>query len=203
MKKTAIAASVLVLLMTIGVSVSAQESAEGKPQAREEWVDVELTASVVAIDLEKREVTLKGPEGNLLTVVAGEEIKRLEEVKVGDLIEVKYLTFLRAEFREPTAEEKANPLEILVGAGRAPEDVAPAGEIGAVVKALVEVVAIDRETARVTIQTPRDRFLVLPVKDKAVLEHLKVGEIVVMHYAEAVAASLRKVEPKPELPEGE
>ncbi|MBW2567143.1 MAG: hypothetical protein JRE24_09805, partial [Deltaproteobacteria bacterium] len=68
----------------------------------------------------------------------------------------------------------------------------PAGVVGAVVKAVVKVVAINTEEKKVAIQGPRGNFLVLPVRDEAVLNNLKVGEIVIMTYAEAVALSLSK-----------
>jgi hypothetical protein len=47
---------------------------------------VEVKASVVAIDYQTRDVTLKGPEGNVIKVKAGPEVKRLNEVKTGDSV---------------------------------------------------------------------------------------------------------------------
>ena len=47
---------------------------------------VEVKASVVAIDYQTREVTLKGPEGRVIKVKAGPEVKRLNEVKKGDTV---------------------------------------------------------------------------------------------------------------------
>ena len=47
---------------------------------------VEVRASVVAIDYQTREVMLKGPEGKIIKVKAGPEVKRLNEVKTGDSV---------------------------------------------------------------------------------------------------------------------
>jgi Cu/Ag efflux protein CusF len=52
---------------------------------------VEVKAAVVAIDYQTRKVTLKGPEGKVIHVTAGPEVKRLNEVKVGDSV-VAHLT---------------------------------------------------------------------------------------------------------------
>ena len=197
-----IAAMIATATLALPYVAQAQKANEGLPLAKEKWIEVQLRTSVVGLDIAKREVTLKGPEGNLLTVAVGEHVKRLNEFEVGDIVDVEYVTFLRADFREPTAAEKAEPLVVLAGAGKAPKEVAPAGEVGAVVKAVVKVVAVDTDAARVLIQGPRGNFVVLPVEDKAILKNLKVGESVVMTYAEAMAASLQKVEPKPEVPEG-
>jgi hypothetical protein len=48
-----------------------------------------VTATVVALNKKKGTVTLKGPGGKVLTVAAREP-RRLEDVEVGDLIEVFY-----------------------------------------------------------------------------------------------------------------
>jgi hypothetical protein len=184
--------TIITLLITLMLAVPAfaQTSAGDKPLAKEKWIRVKIKASVENINSEKREVTLKGPRGNLVTLTATEAVKRFDEIKVGDTVRAEYLTFLRAEFREPTAEEKATPLVVLAEAGRAPKEVDPAGVVGAVVKAVVKVVAINTEEKKVAIQGPRGNFLILPVEDQAVLKNLKVGEIVIMTYAEAVALSL-------------
>ncbi len=182
--------TVIILALLFATTVFAQESAGEKPLAKEKWIRVKIQASVESIDLKKREATLKGPLGNLVTLTASEEVERFDEIKVGDSVLAEYLTFMRAEFREPTPEEKAVPLVILAEAGKAPEEADPAGLVGAVVKAVVEVVAIDTAEKRVAIKGPRGRFLVLPAEDEAVLNNLKVGEVVIMTYAEAAALSL-------------
>jgi hypothetical protein len=186
--------TIITLLITfmLAVPAFAQTSAGDKPPVKEKWIRVRIKASVENIDSEKREVTLKGPQGNLVTLTATEAVKRFDEIKVGDTVRAEYLTFLRAEFREPTAEEKATPLVVLAEAGRAPKEVAPAGVVGTVVKAVVKVVAINTEEKKVAIQGPRGNFMILPVADEAVLKNLKVGELVIMTYAEAVALSLSK-----------
>jgi hypothetical protein len=186
--------TIITLLITLMLAVPAfaQTSAGEKPPVKERWIRVKIKASVENINSEKREVTLKGPQGNLVTVTASEAVKRFDEIKIGDTVRAEYLTFLRAEFREPTAEEKATPLVVLAEAGRAPKEVAPAGVVGTVVKAVVKVVAINTQEKKVAIQGPRGNFMILPVADEAVLKNLKVGELVIMTYAEAVALSLSK-----------
>src|SRR5258705_128071 len=64
-------ASVFAYFLTgtlVTLSVLAQETKPASPPlSREETVLVEITATVQAIDTEKREVTLKGPLGNVVT----------------------------------------------------------------------------------------------------------------------------------------
>jgi len=51
---------------------------------------VTVTATVEAIDQATRMVTLKGPKGNTVTFKAGEEVRNLPQVKVGDQVVAKY-----------------------------------------------------------------------------------------------------------------
>jgi Cu/Ag efflux protein CusF len=190
--KTLTALLSIVLLVVFFTQNAMSAQATDKPIAKEEWSLVEVEATISAINTETREFTLKDETGNLVTIVAGDQVKRFDEFAVGDIVAAEYLTFLRAEFREPTAEEKETPFVVLAEAGKAPKDVNPGAAIGAVVKAVVEVVAIDKPERLVTIQGPRGNYMVLPVKDDAVLNNLKIGEKVIMTYAEAFAIELVK-----------
>jgi hypothetical protein len=63
---------------------------------------VEVKASVVAIDYQTRKVTLKGPEGKVIKVTAGPEVKRLNEVKVGDSVVARLTRAVSIEVSKPT-----------------------------------------------------------------------------------------------------
>ena len=179
-----------IVLPLLAISTSTQ--AADKPAMKEHWIEVNLEATVTGIDKEKREVTLKNEDGEEVTISVGDEVKRFDEIEVGDQVEAQYWTFLRAEFREPTAEEKENPLVVLADADRAPKDDAPAGAVAAVVKAIVTVIGIDKENKEAMIQGPRGGKLIVPVMDDAVMNNLKIGEQVIMTYAEAMAVGLTK-----------
>ena len=64
---------------------------------------VEVKASVVAIDYQTREVTLKGPEGKVIKVKAGPEVKRLNEVKTGDTVVARLTRAVSIEVSKPAA----------------------------------------------------------------------------------------------------
>jgi hypothetical protein len=185
----------LTLIVTLGLAAPLQATlAADKPSEKEAWNLVETQATVVAINPSTREVTLQDAAGNLATVIAGEGVQRFDEIEVGDAVRADYWTYLRAEFREPTAEEQETPLLVLAEAGKAPPESAPAAEVGAMIRAVVKVVAIDTAGREVAIQGPRGHIEILPVLDDAVLNNLEVGELVIMTYVEAVALSLAKTE---------
>ena len=62
---------------------------------------VEATATVEAVDLNKRTVTFKGPEGNVKTVKVSDLVKRLNEVKAGDRIVVRYTEAVAVSVEKP------------------------------------------------------------------------------------------------------
>lgn len=160
---------------------------------RVEAVHATVTGQVTAIDLAKREVTLKGPEGDEVTVTAGDAVKRLDEVKVGDSVRVDYLVSIAAEARPPTPEEAQHPLEIMGAAGRAPTDMAPAGGVARQFKVVTTVEALDRRDETVTVKGPLGRYLTARVADPSRLTQVRIGDTIVIVYSEALAVSLEKV----------
>ncbi len=62
---------------------------------------VEATANVEAVDLKKRTVTVKGPKGNVNTVKVGEHVKKLDQVKVGDQVVVRYTEAVAISVEKP------------------------------------------------------------------------------------------------------
>jgi hypothetical protein len=168
------------------------------PMGRLAAVHTTLTAEVTAINPATREVTLKGPEGNEVTVTAGDAVKRLDEVKAGDFVRVDYLVSVAAEVRPPTPEEAQHPLEITGAAGRAPTDMAPAGGVARQFKVVTTIEALDRRTETVTVKGPLGRYLTARVADPSRLTQVRIGDTIVIVYTEALAVSLEKVAKKAE-----
>lgn len=184
----------MIICFAVGsINLYSQQNDEGLPP-KELWSQITIQASIEAIDLESREVTLKGPQGNLVTVEVDNRVKRLSEFRVGDVVTAEYWTYLKAEFREPTSEERNNPLVVLAEGGRAPEGMPPSAAVGAVVKAVVIVDLINRTEGQVTIRGPRGKYMTFQVADQNVIKKLKVRDEVILTYAEALALSLEKVE---------
>jgi hypothetical protein len=194
--------SILVLAAMLAVSqgpgLLAQETAAPKKPSmgRVEAIHATLSAEVTAIDLAKREVTLKGPLGNEVTVTAGPAVKRLDEVKVGDFVRVDYLVSAVAELRKPTAAEAEHPLVIMDVAGRAGADSAPAAGVARRFKVVTTIEALNRPEQTVTVKGPLGRYLTAHVADPERLTKVHIGETVVIVYTEALAVSLDKVEKK-------
>jgi hypothetical protein len=163
-------------------------------EPRERLSLVTMQGSVTDIVKETRDITLKGSEGELVTVTAGPEVKRFAEIVVGDVITFDYYTYLKAEFRAPTSAELAEPFVVLEGEDKAPEGEAPAGAVGQMVQAIVTIEILNRPQMLATVEGPNGNYLTIPVKDASFMEKLHIGQVVILTYAEIVAVSLTKVE---------
>ena len=123
---------VFITLMFLSTDVYSQESQDSRPP-KEKWSLVTMNGTVKEIVKETREITLIGPNGNLVTITASEAVERFDEIAVDDVIAFEYWTYMIAEFRKPTPEELAEPLVVIAEAGKAPEGMDPAAVVGAVV----------------------------------------------------------------------
>jgi hypothetical protein len=161
---------------------------------REDAVLVSITATIEAIDYKTREATLKGPLGNSVTFTVDKRVKRLKEFKVGDAVTADYYVSVAFELREPTEAEKAEPLVVTEGAGKASKEVAPAAAGVSQIKAVCTIEGLDRPTETVTLKGPLGRYATVRTVDPANLEHLRIGQSVVVTYTEALAISLEKAD---------
>lgn len=152
-----------------------------------------LTASVQAIDLEKREVTLKGPLGNSATFLVDPKVKRLNEFKVGDFVRADYYLSVAAELRKPTPEEEKTPFVLLDAAGKAPPGTSPAAGGLRRFKVVTTIEGLDRPTRTITVKGPQGNYLTARVDDPSRLTQMRIGDNVVVTCTEALAISLEKV----------
>ena len=182
----------LIMIAAITITASAQQNKERRP-LREKWDEVSMQGTVVAIDWQNREVLLRGSEGNLVTLEAGETVQRFKEIRIGDIVNAEYWSYMKAEFRDPTPEEKQEPLKILTDIERAPDNEPPSGAAGAMVRAVVTIEIINRPDMIVTVKGPNGWYTSIPVADPTLITQLRIGEVVIITYAEALALALEKV----------
>jgi len=154
---------------------------------------VQITATVEAIDYDKRELTLKGPLGNSVTLTVDQRVKRLREISVGDQVKADYYVSVAAELRPPTAEERREPLVIMEGAARSPQGTSPSGGGLRQIKAVCTIEGLDRPTETVTLKGPLGRYASVRTADPGNLPHLRIGETVLVTYSEALAISLEEL----------
>jgi len=155
---------------------------------------VNATATVEAVNLEKRELTLKGSLGDISTITVDKAVKRLDEIKPGDQVKVQYYLAMAAELREPTSEEKANPIMVVEGTAKAPKSAAPAAGQLNVIRVVATVEGLERPTRMLTLKGPRGNYLSVRARDVKKLEKLHLGDTIVVTFTEALAIGVEKAE---------
>lgn len=151
-----------------------------------------ISAKVTAIDLATRTVTLVGPEGNELVVEAGDNVRNLDQVRVGDKVTVDYYEGLLAQVNAPGAP--TNQVDMTDAAIRAAKGERPGGGVASSVTATVTIKFVDNLRHVVQIKGPTGKLSVLQVKRpefREMLKNLKPGDTVNLTYFEAVAVSVR------------
>lgn len=184
------------LALSQGLALAADErpATAAARMKREDTVLVAVTASVESIDAAKREVTLKGPLGNSVSFTVDPSVKRLGEIKVGDLVRADYYVSIAAELRKPTPEEEKTPLVLLDTTAKAPPGASPAAGALRQFKVVTTIEGLDRPTQTVTVKGPRGNYVTVRVAEPSRLTQMRIGENVIVTYTEALAIALEKVE---------
>jgi hypothetical protein len=94
---------------------------------------------VESVDQTSRHVSLRGPQGGLVTVTAGPEVRNLQQVKPGDYVVVTYREALAAELAKPGSS--APPPQIVESASRAAPGSTPGASKEQMIKARVQLPA--------------------------------------------------------------
>ena len=153
----------------------------------------EVEGEVIAVDLETREVVVRGPAGNFVTLSAREDGVDLSKVAPGDTIIADYVASIEAEVRAPTAEEEANPWVVLGEMGRtADEDSMTAAGAARLIRAVCTIEAMDRN-GNVMIQDARGRMHTVGGVETDKLDNVRLGDTVVVVFTEALVLSLKEI----------
>ena len=147
---------------------------------------VTVTATVEAINASTRTLTLKGPKGNYVDVEAGPDVKRFDEIKVGDKITAKYYENLVVRLQQPGEKAKNTDADAVTpGAGAR-----PGGTVANQRTITATITEIDPKVPSITFTGPNNWKYSSKVEDKAALAKVKVGDKVDITWTAAMLISL-------------
>lgn len=175
-------------VLLLAGSLYAAEKGQGEKPSIDKGRLVTVTATVTAVDPAERTVSLKGPEGKIVTVKVGDQVKNLDQVKVGDQVVAKYYEAIAV--RVTKAGQKGASVE--ESAARAKPGQKPAGAVAQETTMTAVVETIDKKDSTVTLQGPEGNVRTIKVRDPKNLENVDVGDHVTITYTEAVAVSVKK-----------
>jgi hypothetical protein len=150
---------------------------------------VRVRGTIAAVDKEQGTVTLKGPKGRTITLEVRDK-QKLDAVKVGDPVVALYMEALVIQVAKAgTAAPGVTAREARVSSK--PGET-PAGAVGREVSLTATVTAIDKKAHTLTIKGPQGGTETIKAQDPKNLEAVKVGDLVDISYAQALAISLDK-----------
>lgn len=142
-----------------------------------------VTATVQAVDLENRLVTLKGERGQLATLNVGEDARNLDQVQVGDRVVMKYREAMAIQLiKNPTSGGVTERKETQSGT-RAPLGQKPSATLRDKVEVVANVIAVNRKTRKVTLRGP-EKTVTVKAPQEVNLKELQVGDQVQVTYVE-------------------
>jgi hypothetical protein len=190
MKKGLVVAAAVVLALSMATVVFAQATLGAAPPKVVKEMEAVMTATVVAIDLQTRIVTLKGEDGEVRDIKVGEEAVNLPQVKVGDLVTVKFYESIAVEVIQPGTYAGAGEKTAIV---RAKPGEMPGGMVAKQVSVTATITAIDKQKSTITLKGPEGNLTKVKVQDPTNLEKVKVGDELMITYTEALAISVEHV----------
>jgi Cu/Ag efflux protein CusF len=187
MKRFGIYAMAVMFVLSVGTAAIGAEK-KGEPKVYKENL-TKVTATVEAIDLANRVVTLKGPKGNVFDLKVGEQAKNLPQVKVGDQVVAQYYESIVVQLAKPGAPGGTTASQ---AAESAKTGQMPGGAVASRVTVTATIVDISPKKTYVTLKGPEGKTMDVKVKDPKNLEGVKVGDQLEITYIEALAISVEK-----------
>lgn len=148
----------------------------------------EVSAQVVSIDKKSRTISLKGPRGQVHDIVAGDEVKNFDQIKVGDFVMVRFMQSLALELQK--VKSGATGIQVTEGAVKAEPGKQPAVGAARQIQAIAKVTAVDQKASTISMKGPRGNVVTLNVENPEQFKVVKVGDEVLVTYTEAVAVSV-------------
>ena len=181
------------LVAALAGAVLLTACAEPGPTSAERSELTVLRAVVESVDVEGRQVLLKGESGRLSTFTAGPDVRNLDQVEPGDTVEIAYYEAVALQMADP--DDPGGGVAI-TSADRAAEGAKPGASADVVANMVVEVLDYNTETHIATFIGPDNvvhRTEVHP-KMREFAAARQPGDRVEVSMERAIAVEVREVE---------
>ena len=177
--------------LVVGIAAAVLVSTAGTVMAQSKTVRSEMrteTATVEAIEASSRTLTLKKADGTFVTTVAGPDIKRFDELKLGDSVNVRYYENVVIRVKQPGESEVVSSVKGTTGS----EQVLPGGTRAKQVTITATITAIDPTAPSITFTGPHGWKYSSKVQDTEALAKVKVGDKGDIVWTEAMLVSVER-----------
>ena len=179
----------LIASIVLAAALPALAEIEAAPPGMAGAELIETTATVESVDQSSRYVTLKGPQGNLLTVKAGDGVENLNKVKPGDEVKLKYYRSMAVDVVAGAGDESAPERQRASSASPG----ATPGTATRQMRSIVKILSVDPYKKAIAFRDPEARYREVSVDAPELrhyLDELKAGDTVRVTFTDALAVSL-------------
>jgi Cu/Ag efflux protein CusF len=188
----------LVSLITVAPGLAAQPTQSSgtvatSPGSGKVERTQKTTATVVGVDPATRTVSLKRPDGAIVEIHAGPEVRNFDKIKVGDTVNVEYTQALSIDLKKGAsgAAKQSESVEL----SRSPAGGQPGATLGSRVTVVADVIAVNSKDQVITVRGPHGNVVDIKVQDPEQFKRVKQGDQVQAVYTEALAISLQPASP--------
>jgi hypothetical protein len=146
------------------------------------------TGVIEAVEAQTRTVTIKKADGTYVTTVAGPEIKRFDELKIGDKVTAKFYENVIVRVKKPGEPDVDSKAAGTTGAGQA----TPGGTKAKQRTITATITAMDPNVPSITFTGPNGWKYTSRVQDPAAASQVKVGDKVDIVWTEAALVSIER-----------
>jgi hypothetical protein len=177
-------------ILLIGCAKDDKQAASGagpKPSRFEEQRQT-MTAKVEAVNPATRMVTLRGEDGGAVTFKASDDVRNLDQLKVGDRVTAEYYESVSIKALPPG--EAVN--DVRTAGERAELGEKPGGMVAQHTTMTAIVEHLDKKNSMATVRGPKGNLHTITVRDPKNLANVNVGDRVVITYTEMLAVDVRE-----------
>jgi hypothetical protein len=167
------------------VSVPRMATAQAKTITSETRTE---TGVVEAVEASTRTVTIRKADGTVVSTVAGPDIKRFAEIKVGDKVTARYYENVVLRLKQPGESD----VDLKAKGTTGSEQALPGGTKARQRTITATITAIDPAMPSITFTGPNGWKYTSKVQDTEALAKVKVGDKVDIVWTEALLVSLER-----------
>jgi hypothetical protein len=155
-----------------------------------------MSATVEALDVATRMVTLRGTEGRSTTLQVSPDVRNLPQVRVGDKLVVQYYQSMDAEVKPKGTSKTLNVVDKTASAAHAAPGAKPGAMVGNTATTTVVIQSVDKKNHSIMFSGADGLVRSLPIKRpeaQKFVATLKQGDQVEVTYTEALAVNIEAV----------
>ena len=161
----------------------------GVAQSKEVTSEMKVESGVVeAIEAQSRSMTIRKSDGTVVTTVAGPDVKRFDEFKIGDKVKARYYENLVIRVKPPGEPAVDTDVKDAVASGQG----LPGGTKARQRTLTCTIAEIDLKTPAITFTSANGWKYSSKVRDKSALAQVKVGDKVDIIWTDALLVSLER-----------